>query len=97
VYTVIRRYQGVDQARIPESVERARAELAPRLKSTRGFVGYYLIGDGNTVASISVFEDRESAEESTRAVAQWVRANLLDILPNPPEIIAGDVLLRVEP
>ena len=47
-------------------------------------------GDG-VVATVSVFETREDAEESIRMAADWIRQNMASLLPNPPEITAGEV------
>jgi hypothetical protein len=48
-------------------------------------------GDGVT-ASIGIFETREAAEDSTRAAADYIREqNMQDILPNPPQVTAGEV------
>jgi hypothetical protein len=40
---------------------------------------------------VSIFEDRAEAEESNRIAAEWVGHNVAAMLPNPPEVIAGEV------
>jgi hypothetical protein len=42
--------------------------------------------------STSVFQDQASAEESNRRAADYVRQNLVSVLPNPPQITAGEVV-----
>jgi hypothetical protein len=42
--------------------------------------------------STSVFEDQSGAEESNRRAADYVRQNLAQLLPNPPQITAGEVV-----
>jgi len=42
--------------------------------------------------STSVFEDPSGVEESNRRAAYWVRENLASLLPNPPQITAGEVV-----
>ena len=63
---------------------------------SKGFQAYYLLDtwDGG-FATISVFEDRAGAEESTRAAAKWVAENIADWTPNPPTIIQGDVAISL--
>jgi hypothetical protein len=39
-----------------------------------------------------VFEDRAGAESSNERAAGWVRENLAELLPNPPQITAGEVV-----
>jgi hypothetical protein len=49
------------------------------------------VGSGE-IAIVSVFEDQAGSEESIRAAADWIRQNLAALLPNPPEITAGEVV-----
>ena len=49
------------------------------------------VGAGE-IAIVSVFEDQAGSEESIRAAADWIRQNLAALLPNPPEITAGEVV-----
>ena len=44
------------------------------------------------MASTSVFEDQAGAESSTERAADWVRENLAELLPNPPEVTGGAVV-----
>jgi ABC-type sulfate transport system substrate-binding protein len=56
-------------------------------------VAYYWIdtGDGAMV-STSVFQDRAGADESIARAADFVRDNLASLLPNPPQVMAGEVV-----
>jgi actin-like ATPase involved in cell morphogenesis len=55
-------------------------------------LAYYALNAGaGEIAIVSVFEDQARAEESIRMAADWVRQNLASLLPNPPEITAGEV------
>ncbi len=42
--------------------------------------------------STSVFEDQADEEDSNALAAEWVKANITDLLPNPPAITAGHVV-----
>jgi len=37
-------------------------------------------------------QDRAGVEESNRQAADWVRQNMAPLLPNPPQITAGEVV-----
>ena len=55
-------------------------------------MAYYALNAGaGEIATVSVFEDQAGAEESVRMAADWVRGNLAALLPDPPEITAGEV------
>jgi heme-degrading monooxygenase HmoA len=88
MHTVIRRYQGVQNAE--EVARRAVAEFAPTLRDQPGFQGYWVVDAGDGVlATVSVFETEEAAAESTAAAATWVQENLPNLVPNPPQVTAG--------
>lgn len=44
------------------------------------------------MVSTSVFRDRAGADESVERAAQFVRENLAQFLPNPPQVTAGKVV-----
>ncbi|MET8299064.1 hypothetical protein ABZW02_34235 [Streptomyces sp. NPDC005180] len=56
-------------------------------------MAYYWVDAGDGVmVSTGVFEDQAGAEESTRRAADFVRANLASLLPNAPQVAAGQVV-----
>jgi hypothetical protein len=58
-----------------------------------GFVAYYWVNAGGGVmVSTSVFQDQAGEEESTKRAADFVTANLASLLPNPPQVTAGEVV-----
>ena len=95
MYATIRKYSGMQPTE--EIVKRAEKGLAPILKKLSGFQGYYVMdcGDG-VIASVSVFDTRESALASNEKAAAWVKANLADLVGDAkPEITAGEVRVSV--
>jgi hypothetical protein len=96
MHATIRRYEGVDKNRTDELSTKINESLAPKLSKLPGFSGYYLIETGNGVmSSLSLFENAEQAEESTRVVSTWLRDEQLeDAFPNSPKVTNGKVLAR---
>ena len=94
MHATIRRYDGVDQNRTVELTGKVNETLIPKLSKLDGFKGYYLIEAGNGIfSSLSLFETREQAMESTKFVGTWIREEKLDtILPNEPKITSGQVV-----
>ena len=41
---------------------------------------------------MSIFEDQQSAEESNSVAEEWVKENLGELLPTPPDFAAGEVV-----
>ncbi len=91
MYATVRRYDGVTDP--SEAGRRVNEGFAPLVSQIPGFVAYYWVdAGGGVMISTSVFQDRSHAEESTRKAADWVRQNLAALLPNPPQVTAGEVV-----
>lgn len=85
----------MDPGSVDELMRRVEAGFVPIVSQAPGFIAYYALdaGDG-VVASINVFEDQAGAEESNRRAAGWVKENVGSLLPNPPQITAGEVIVH---
>ena len=94
MHATIRRYEGVDTTRMDEVVGKVNEALIPQLRELSGFAGYYLIeADNGFVTSLSLFEDSEQTEESTKLVSKWITdQNLTSVIPNAPKITSGKVV-----
>ncbi|MFF9120717.1 hypothetical protein ACF09Y_35050 [Streptomyces massasporeus] len=91
MYAVIRRYEGVTEP--AEAGRRVNEEFLPLLRQVQGFVAYYWVDAGDGVmVSTSVFQDRSGAEESTSRAKDFVRDRLAALLPQPPQVTAGEVV-----
>jgi hypothetical protein len=91
MYATVRRYEGVtDPGEAARRVNEGFVQLVSRIP---GFVAYYWIDAGaGVMISASVFENQASAEDSNKKAAAFVRENLVTLLPNPPQITAGEVV-----
>ncbi len=96
MHAIVRRYEGIDTKRTDELKQKVNASLTPRLSKLPGFGGYFLIEAGNGVmSSVNFFDTSAHADESTRVVAEWLREEKLDtVLPNPPKITDGEVIVK---
>ncbi|MFE9622960.1 hypothetical protein [Streptomyces sp. NPDC006527] len=91
MYAVVRRYEGVTDP--AEAGRQVNEGFVPLLRQVQGFVAYYWVDAGEGVmVSTSVFQDRAGAEESTRRAGDFVRDRLAALLPNPPQVTAGEVM-----
>ena len=91
MYATVRRYEGVTNP--SEAAQRVNEGFVPLISQIPGFVAYYWVDAGSGVMiSTSVFQDQASAEESNRRAADYVRQNLVSVLPRPPQVTAGEVV-----
>ena len=91
MYIAVRRYEGVTD---PEEAGRiTRKVFVPIISEMPGFVAYYDVDAGDGVmVSISVFEHKEAEEESTFKAGDFVAKDLEPLMPNPPQVTAGEVV-----
>jgi hypothetical protein len=92
MYATVRRYDGVTNPR--EAAKRVNEGFVPLISQLPGFVAYYWADAGSGVMiSTSVFQDQASAKESDRKAEDWVRQNnMASVMPNPPQITAGELV-----
>ncbi|WP_037669867.1 hypothetical protein [Streptomyces griseus] len=91
MYVAVRRYEGVTDP--AEAGRRVNDGFVPLIREVPGLVAYYWVDAGNGVmVSTSVFESEAGAEESIRRAADFVRDNLAELLPNPPQVMSGQVV-----
>ena len=56
-------------------------------------MAYYVFdAGGGVIVSTSVFQNQAGSEESTKRAADYVRENLASLIPNPPQVTAGEVV-----
>ena len=90
MYAVVRRYEGVrDSKKVGQVAEEG---FVPLISEMPGFVAYYLVdaGDG-VIVSTSVFEHKDAEEQSTFRAGELVQEHLAPLVPNPPQVTAGEV------
>jgi hypothetical protein len=92
VYAVIRAYTGNPD--LAETLAEHEEDIRQVISGINGFKAYYLLKLPEGTSTISVFEDQEGAEESSRAAASWLAENLPDMNIAPPYVTAGNVLVR---
>ena len=92
MYIAMRRYEGVsDSQKVGQLVDEG---FVPIISEMPGFVAFYWVdaGDG-VVASTSVFEHKDAEEQSTFRAGQFVAEHLAPLLPNPPQVTAGELVV----
>jgi hypothetical protein len=92
-YLTVRRYEGVADSK--EAARQVQEGFIPLISKIPGFISYYWVDEGDGImVSVSVFATREAEEESNRLAADFVKQHVAPLLPNPPQITAGQVVAR---
>jgi hypothetical protein len=92
MYVAVRRFEGVSD---PQKVAQVAEEgFVPIISELPGFVAHYTVdaGDG-VIVGISVFEHKAAEEESTFLAGEFVAEHLEPLMPNPPQVTAGEVVV----
>lgn len=93
LHATICRYDGVTGP--IDEVMRAGRRLASTLSQTPGFVSYALLDAGDGVlVSVNVFDDPTNLAAADQLIVRWVGEHLPAVLPHPPEVIAGEVIVQ---
>ena len=93
MYVTVRRYEGVSESqKVAKLVDEG---FIPLISEMPGFVAYYFVDAGDGVmVSTSVFEHKDAEEQSNFRAGQFVAEHLAPLLPNPPQVTAGEVVVH---
>lgn len=94
MFAVIRRYN-THEGSAEKIEQRVRDGFVPLVSKLPGFVSYDVVrsSDGSLV-SMSIFESRAAADDSSRLASDWVRENLSSLIRTAPVILSGDVIVH---
>jgi hypothetical protein len=92
MYTVIRSYTGAPT--LADDLKKRSNDIQKEIGSVTGFSAYYLIKIPDGAASITVCEDRNGCEESTKRAANWLRTNMPNLKMSPPQITSGEAVIQ---
>jgi heme-degrading monooxygenase HmoA len=91
MFVTIRSYSG--GSALADALAEREEDIRNVITTIDGFRSYYLLRTGEGATTISVFEDQAGAEASTAAAAAYVRENMADLVPSPPQVTIGEVAL----
>ncbi len=94
MYASVRRYAGSDPGLFDE-VASQRQDLEATMRRAPGFRAWYLVRTGDGMMTITLCDEQAGADESVRLAAGWIRDNMPQLAPNPPEVSNGEVTLQL--
>ena len=92
MYVIIRRTKLSGSAE--EAARRTRDHIVPLVERRPGFRGYcaFVTEQGDAAFSVSMFDDKDAAMGAHQRVRQWIEANMRDLMPEAPEVVAGETV-----
>jgi hypothetical protein len=95
MYTTIRRYEMAEGSRMDEITRDIREHFLPLISGLPGFVSYDVLDAGDWLATVSVFETKEGAVESTHRAVEYVKQNpTFQRRLSKPGVTQGEVMLH---
>ena len=92
MFVVMRRYAA--GARAGEVARRVGEGLVPILTTLPGFRAYYcFVAEDGRPVSVSIVGSRAAAVVANDRAREWVAANMADLIPGPPEVMMGEMLV----
>ena len=91
MYASVRKYR-IEPKNMNELVKRLPGAVDV-ISKLNGFKAYYVIRSGDDMlATVSVFNDRNAAEQSNQTAAKWVKENAADLFSGTPDSVVGEVV-----
>ncbi len=99
MFATIRRYTAttsIAQKDIDEFRHLISDGFLPMVKDIEGFHAYHVFVTDKELCTVSVFETRTGATESTKRAAEFVRKTPLPLQVGAAEVMEGELLISIE-
>jgi hypothetical protein len=93
MYVVIRSYSGQGATELLDLLGQREAEVRELIGGVPGFVTYAAFRTNEGGATVTVCQDKEGADESSRRAAGWVQENVTSAV-DPPKITEGSTVIQ---
>src|SRR5262249_33436653 len=96
MHAVIRNYSGKGTEGLFDLLEKNKGEVESLIRGVKGFVSYSLVRTTRGGFSVSVYQDKAGADESTRAAREWIAKNASKTGVARPTILEGTVIVQLK-
>jgi hypothetical protein len=93
MHAVVRSYAGQGASELFDALEQREDAIRDVIGGVSGFQSYVAFRTSDGGVTVSVYEDKDGAEESSRRAAEWVKENV-DATVDPPTIAEGSTFIQ---
>ena len=93
MHVVVRSYSGEGASELFDLIAQRGDEVKEIISGVPGFVTYAAARADGGGMTVTVCQDKDGTDESSRRAADWVRDNATSSV-NPPEITEGETVLQ---
>jgi heme-degrading monooxygenase HmoA len=92
MFCVVRKYT-LKAGEKEEVIERAEKHYVDIVSDTPGFVGFFVVNQGDAALTISIFHSEEESKASDHKAARFVREHLAEHVEGPFDVVHGPVVI----
>jgi hypothetical protein len=93
MHAVVRTWSGQGASELFDLMGQREDEIRELITGVPGFVSYAAVRTGDGGVTVTVCEDKDGTDESSRRAADWVKENV-SATADPPAIAEGDTVLQ---
>ena len=93
MYVVVRSYSGQGASELFDLIGQREEDVKSLISGVPGFVSYACFRTGDGGVTVTVCDDKEGTDESSRRAAEWVKENA-STTGNPPVVTEGSTVLQ---
>ena len=93
MYVVVRSYSGPGATELFDLIGQREDEVRDLITGVPGFIKYAAVRTGDGGVTVTMCEDKEGTDESSRRAADWVKENATASV-SAPEISEGNAVVQ---
>jgi hypothetical protein len=93
MFVVVRSYSGQGARELFDLLGQRQDDVKDLIGGVPGFVSYAAFRSGDGGMTVTVCQDKDGTDESSRRAAEWVKENVSTSV-SPPSITEGDTVLH---
>ncbi|MDQ6810872.1 MAG: hypothetical protein M3Z95_03100 [Actinomycetota bacterium] len=93
MYVVVRSYSGQGASELFDLLGQREEDVKNLISGVPGFVSYVAFRSGDGGMTVTVCQDKDGTDESSRRAAGWVKENV-STTANPPAVTEGSTILN---
>ena len=93
MYVVVRSYPGQSGSDLMDLLEQREEDVKELISGVPGFVSYAAFRTDDGGKTVTVCQDKDGTDESSKRAANWVAENVTAPI-DPPEIAEGTTVLQ---
>ena len=93
MHAVVRTYSGQGASELFAFLGQREDDVKALIGGVPGFISYAAFRSGDGGVTVTVCEDKDGTDESSRRAADWVKENVSGTA-DPPAIAEGDTVLQ---